>query len=143
MLEKRAPQPKSCRLGNKMWGEIPLQPQPQSCGRSVVIDILVALALVTAVSYGCTKGSSTATAVPIGQTVAIGRVYCLPSSAVPAVSAVPAGYYVPTAVLTPVSGAASTIEETDGTAFYVTSITPASGALSPQVSCPFKYPTKQ
>jgi hypothetical protein len=69
---------------------------------------------------------------------ATAKVFCLPAAA-----SAPAGYYISTGIVAASANAATSVEETDGTAYYVTNIAAVSGALAPTTSCPQFYTTKQ
>ena len=70
---------------------------------------------------------------------ATAKMYCLPAAA-----SAPAGYYISTGIVAASANAATSIEETDGTNYYVTNVAAAtSGVLAPTVSCPQFYTTKQ
>jgi hypothetical protein len=56
---------------------------------------------------------------------------------------VPVAPYIAPALVQPISGAASSIEATDGTYFYVITMTTGTGLVTSLPSCPVRYSTQQ
>ena len=64
--------------------------------------------------------------------------FCMPGS-----PTVPAGPYIAPTLVQPTANAATTIETTDGTYFYVITMTTGTGLVTSLASCPVRYDTKQ
>ena len=97
---------------------------------------LIFLCAISSLSFGAlstVSPFSTGTVPPPGATA-----YCLPATPTKT-----AGYFIAPVIVTATASPSTNLEQYDGTYYYVTTITTVAGSISPTVSCPLAYSTKQ
>ena len=95
----------------------------------LIAGLLAAADVSAAVSFPTWQGNAPPASV---------HFYCLPAA-----PTVPVDVYVAPTLVDPTSNGATTIEQTDGTYYYITTVSSGTGYLSSLFSCPVRYTTKQ